>query len=65
MHVASAPPPVKQVDPCTQSASLWQGYAHFPYCVLHLCVMHCESFWQGNAMGPGTAIAPPAAGAPG
>ena len=66
MHAASGPPATKHVDPWMQSASGWQGNAHFPYCVLHLCVMHCESFWHASAVGPGTAIWPPGDGpAPG
>jgi hypothetical protein len=48
-----------------QSTADWQGNAHLPYCMLQWCVPHGTSFWHWNAMGPGTAIVPEAAGAAG
>ena len=47
-----------------QSAAVWQGNAHFPYCRLQWCVPHGTSSLHWNATGPGTAIWPPAAGGP-
>ena len=41
-----------------QSLSDSHGKAHLPNCVLHLCVMHIESFEHGSAAGPGVAICP-------
>jgi hypothetical protein len=43
MQAASAPPATKHVEPWMQSPSLWQGNAHFPYCVLQRWVMQDES----------------------
>ena len=47
--------PLKQYAPMMQSLSVSHGNAHLPYCVLHLWVMHIESFEHGSAAGPGTA----------
>jgi hypothetical protein len=46
-----------------QSAAVWQGNAHLPYCVLQWWKPHVTSDWQGRASKPGTAIVPDAAGA--
>jgi hypothetical protein len=60
---AQLPPPGTQT-PIThwlagaQSAADWQGNAHFPYCVLHLCSPQVASVWQGSASSPGVAIEP-------
>jgi len=48
-----------------QSTFVWQGKAHFPYCVLQWCVPQGTSFVHVKATGPGTAIAPPAGAAVG
>lgn len=37
----------------TQSAALWQGTTHLPYCVLHRNRPHCASLEHGVAKGPG------------
>jgi hypothetical protein len=55
--------PAMHVFGAMQSTADWQGNAHFPYCRLQWCVPHGTSFWHWNAMGPGTAIWPLAAGA--
>ena len=55
MHVASGWPAPTHELPWMQSKSVAHGCAHLPYCVLHLCVPHCESLEHGKAIGPGTA----------
>lgn len=47
----------------TQSTPVWQGKAHFPYCVLQWCSPQTASFWQGNARSPGVDIGAVDAGA--
>jgi hypothetical protein len=36
-----------------QSAPVWQGNAHFPYCVLQWWRPQVASVWHGKARGPG------------
>jgi hypothetical protein len=45
-----------------QSAAVWQGKAHLPYCRLQWCVPHGTSSLHWKAIGPGTAICPEPAG---
>lgn len=40
----------------TQSTPVWQGNAHFPYCVLQWWSPQTASFWQGSANRPGVDI---------
>jgi len=54
MQVASAALLRDTTKPWMQSKSVWQGCAHFPYCVLHVCVPHAEVVRARNAIGPGT-----------
>jgi hypothetical protein len=49
----------------TQSAAVWQGNAHLPYCVLQWWVPQTASLWQGNTRGPGVAMPDPAGAAVG
>jgi hypothetical protein len=49
----------------TQSAAVWHGKAHLPYCVLQWWVPQTASFWQGSASGPGVAMADPVGAAVG
>ena len=57
------PSAVLHVFGAMQSAAVWQGKAHLPYCVLQWWSPHIRSLWHGVASGPGVAIAPDPAGA--